>query len=178
MNRYRLIKEVHYIARNLTQLMNETLGDWYDVKVNATNDHVADRLLDRSQSVKKDLKLISDMTESLARHYACNLLSLVHGKEGSQRIVLYRKINGKTFAIPVTAVIKQPINEGDKPFMLIVIRTFIPEYDASIPDSSIKIDYVYPKIRFEYDGYRRVVSKLTRLIQSPTCPKALTVLRA
>lgn len=175
---YRLKREIRDIAGDLRTLLISSLGDWYNVNVYATNDHIADRLMDRTDSVEKGLGHIKEILESLGKHYACNLLHFARksSKMELQTIIVYRKIKGKTFAIPLTAKVL-PGNEIDKPCLVVSIRTVIPEYVTLAGKNSIHVDYQYPKIAFEYDGYRRVLSRLTRLIQSDDCPDALRVLR-
>lgn len=177
MNRTRLTREVNDIRLSTLRLLQESLGDWYDIRVFASSDHVADRLIDRSQSLKTNLKIVSDILASMANHYSCNLLYFLHDNNDLHRIVLYRKIDGKTFAVPITAKRMPPLEEGGKSLLQVVIRTVIPEYALRPSDKKIHIDYKYPKITFEYDGFRRVLSRLTKLVQSENCPSALKVLR-
>lgn len=174
---YRLKREIRDIRQNLKNLLTSSLGEWYNVSVYATNDHVADRLLDRSESVEKGLNTMKEILDSLGRHYSCNLLhyALKSGNMDLQTIIVYRKIKGRTFAIPLTAKVMR--GEVGKPTLVVSIRTVIPEYVTLEGKNSIHINYEYPKIVFEYDGYRRVLSRLTRLMQSEECPEALRVLR-
>lgn len=177
MNRTRLTREVNEIKNKFTNLFIQSLGDWYVIKVYATSDHIADRFLDRSTSLKNDLKTFSEIVYSLANHYSCNLLYFLKEYEEIHRVVLHRKVNGKTFAVPVTVKKLPPMEEGGKAAIVITLRTVIPEYTERMPTKNILIDYKYPKITFEYDGFRRVLSRLCRLVQSPECPDALKVLR-
>jgi hypothetical protein len=158
-------------------LLRDSLGEWYNIHVFATSDHVADRFLDRSQSIKKDLAIVKEMLVSLANHYPCKLLYFVRDNYENQFVVLHRKINGRTFAVPVTVKKFPPMEEGGKEMIRVTIRTVIPDYVSALPAENILIDYKYPKITFEYDGYRRVLSRLARLVQSVECPPALRVLR-
>ena len=177
MNRTRLTKEMNDIRITTMQLLKESLGEWYTIQIHSSSDHVADRFLDRSQSVKKDLATVKEMMVSLANHYPCQLLYFVRDTYEIKRVVLYRKINGKTFAVPITVKKFPAMEPGGKEMIRVTIRTVIPDYIATLPDESIHINYKYPKITFEYDGYRRVLSRLARLVQSVECPPALRVLR-
>jgi len=175
---YRLKREIREIAKDLRTSLTSSLGDWYNVNVYATNDHIADRLVDRSDSVSEGMRHIKEILESLGKHYACNLLhfALKSSKMELQTIIVYRKVKGKTFAIPLTAKVL-PGTETEKPCLVVSIRTVIPEYLTLAGKNTIHVNYQYPKIAFEYDGFRRVLSRLTRLIQSDDCPDALKVLR-
>lgn len=177
MNRYRLTREINSIRTKLSNLLNEALGEWYTIKVYASADHVADRLIDRATSIKKDLVLVSEIIESFGKHYSCNLLGVLSKSESMERIVLFRRVNGKRFAVAITAQMSRNTENSEKPEISVAIRTVMPDYGNIKKTHEIAVDYKYPKIHFEYDGFRRCVSRLTRLIQSPDCPAMLKVLR-
>lgn len=66
---------------------------------------------------------------SLANHYSCYVLTYaVKAKtEGTQEVIVYRRVNGKIFACPIT--VQMFFNEGEeKPVIAIRLRTVIPEY--------------------------------------------------
>lgn len=153
------------------------MGDFYTVKVSATRDHIADRFIDRSASIKKDFELYREILQSLAKHYSCNVLyHAVQTKGGGAReLIAYRRVNGKVFACVCTV----QLFEEEKPVIALRLRTVIPEYEANInARNAINVNYVPPKIKFEYDGYRRVMSRLDRLIASPDCPPQLRMLKS
>lgn len=177
MNRTRLTYLINTLRKEMNEAFTRSLGDWYIVKISATADHIADRFKDRSASVKKDLELYRELMLSLANHYSCRVLhyaELARTKGKMQEVVAYRRVNGKIFACAFTV----QYFEGEKPTIAIKLRTVIPEYDSNLGDrNSILVNYVPPKIQFEYDGYRRVMSRLDRLIASKDCPPQLRMLK-
>jgi len=94
-----------------------------------------------------------------------------------QNVVVYRKVNHKIFAVPIT--IQMFEDEFKDRLINITIRTMHPEYDAPVlaKNQTIHVNYMRPKIEFEYDGSRRVMSRLDKLVVSDDCPDALKVLR-
>ena len=131
----------------------------------------------RSASIKKDFELYRDILISLAKHYSCNVLHHVVKTKGggTQELIAYRLVNGKVFACVCTV---QLFDGEEKPVIALRLRTVIPEYEANINTrNAINVNYVPPKIKFEYDGYRRVMSRLDRLIASPDCPPQLRMLK-
>ncbi|AIK68125.1 hypothetical protein CPTMiller_00189 [Citrobacter phage Miller] len=176
MNRTRLMSRINDVRKEINDLFNIVLGDFYTVKVSATRDHIADRFIDRSSSIKKDFELYRDILISLAKHYSCNVLyHAVQTKGGGAReLIAYRRVNGKVFACVCTV----QLFEEEKPVIALRLRTVIPEYEANInARNAINVNYVPPKIKFEYDDYRRVMSRLDRLIASPDCPPQLRMLK-
>ena len=178
MNRTRLMYLVNSVRKEVSEAFTSALGDWYTIKVAATADHIADRFKDRSVSIKKDIETYRDIMMSLANHYSCYVLTYaVKAKtEGTQEVIVYRRVNGKIFACPIT--VQMFFNEGEeKPVIAIRLRTVIPEYVSLSNRKTIQVNYVPPKINFEYDGYRRVMSRLDRLIASKDCPPQLWMLK-
>lgn len=47
---------INNLRREVNQNFSKALSDWYVTKVSMTTDHIADRFLDRSASVKKTLR--------------------------------------------------------------------------------------------------------------------------
>ncbi|AAX78717.1 protein of unknown function [Pseudotevenvirus RB43] len=171
------MSRINDVRKEVNDLFNMVLGDFYTVKVSATRDHIADRFIDRSASIKKDFELYRDILHSLAKHYSCNVLyHAVQTKGGGAReLIAYRRVNGKVFACVCTV----QLFEEEKPVIALRLRTVIPEYEANInARNAINVNYVPPKIKFEYDGYRRVMSRLDRLIASPDCPPQLRMLKS
>lgn len=170
------MSRINDVRKEINDLFNIVLGDFYTIKVSATRDHIADRFIDRSASIKKDFELYRDILISLAKHYSCNVLHhAVKTKDGAQELIAYRRVNGKVFACVCTV---QLFDGEEKPVIALRLRTVIPEYEANINTrNAINVNYVPPKIKFEYDGYRRVISRLDRLIASPDCPPQLRMLK-
>lgn len=171
------MSRINDVRKEVNDLFNMVLGDFYTVKVSATRDHIADRFIDRSASIKKDFELYREILHSLAKHYSCNVLyNAVQTKGGGAReLIAYRRVNGKVFACVCTV----QLFEEEKPVIALRLRTVIPEYEANInARNAINVNYVPPKIKFEYDGYRRVMSRLDRLIASPDCPPQLRMLKS
>lgn len=180
MNRSRLISEASDIRALLSSHLTERLGDWYDVRVYMEKRHFADRMLDRSNCIKKDLVIVKDIAEGLGKYYACNILhhALKSSEFDIQSIIAYQKHDIRNFALVLTARIVNHL-DLEKPQLQVSIRTVIPEYSVLLLQSrnTILVDYKAPKIVFEYDGYKRKLSRLTNLVQSSECPDALRVLR-
>lgn len=181
MNRTRLMYLVNQARKESEVLLRERLGEWYRVIVKSKSDHIADRIMDRSQSLKKCLDTTTSMMIDVSKYFACTILFYADKSRSNGgemiNVILYRKIQGKTFAIPTTIRFYEG-EEGEKPLIGVVFRTVIPEYELSLNvRNNINVEYKRPKIVFEYDGYRRRLSRLERLIQSPECPDALKVLR-
>lgn len=171
------MSRINDVRKEVNDLFNMVLGDFYTVKVSATRDHIADRFIDRSASIKKDFELYREILHSLAKHYSCNVLyHAVQTKGGGAReLIAYRRVNGKVFACVCTV----QLFEEEKPVIALRLRTVIPEYEANInARNAINVNYVPPKIKFEYDGYRRVMSRMDRLIASPDCPPQLRMLKS
>jgi hypothetical protein len=171
------MSRINDVRKEINDLFNIVLGDFYTVKVSATRDHIADRFIDRSSSIKKDFELYRDILISLAKHYSCNVLhhAVKTKGGGAQELIAYRRVNGKVFACVCTV---QLFDGEEKPVIALRLRTVIPEYEANINTrNAINVNYVPPKIKFEYDGYRRVMSRLDRLIASPDCPPQLRMLK-
>lgn len=179
LNKYRLRNIINDLRTKMgAELLNNLKMTGYYIKVSATHNHIADRVIDRSTNHIKTVKTVEDMMMSLCNYYSCTLLHYAQKSltEGMQNVVVYQKINGKFFAVPITVIM---YDNADSKNITVTIRTVIPDYDKPILARSQKIlvDYKPPKIEFEYDGYRRVMSWLDRLIASPKCPDALKVLR-
>lgn len=177
MNRTRLTYLINGVRKEVNAAFERSLGEWFTVKVSATTDHIADRLMDRSASVKKGLDLYSEIMLSLANHYSCRVLYYAEKARNDkpQWLVAYRRVNGKVFACAFTVQVFE--NEGQLPTIAIRLRTVIPEYEQVNRKNAILVDYKAPKINFEYDGYRRVLSRLERLIASKDCPPQLHMLK-
>ena len=170
------MSRINDVRKEINDLFNIVLGEFYTVKVSATRDHIADRFFDRSASIKKDFDLYREILVSLAKHYSCNVLhhAIKTKGGGSQEIIAYRRVNGKVFACVCTV----QMFEGEKPVIALRLRTVIPEFEANLSTrNAIHVNYVPPKIKFEYDGYRRVMSRLDRLIASSDCPPQLRMLK-
>ncbi|UIW12483.1 MAG: hypothetical protein [Enterobacter phage ENC20] len=174
---------INNLRREVNQNFSKALSDWYVTKVSMTTDHIADRFLDRSASVKKDFAIYSEILNSLAKHYSCNVLyyAVKAKNEGMQEVIAYRRINGKVFACAFTVQMFENMDDSvahEKPVIAVRFRTVIPEYTLSLNTrNAIHVNYIAPKIKFEYDGYRRVMSRLDRLIASKDCPPQLYMLK-
>lgn len=179
MNNARLRNMISDLCKSVNTIFRNNLDEWFHVKVSMTTNHIADRFKDRSASVAKDFQAYSEILTSLAKHYSCNVLYYAEKArtERTQEIVAYRRINGKVFACAFTVQMFEGEN-GDKPTVAIRFRTVVPEYTANLNTrNTIHVNYVPPKIKFEYDGYRRVLSRLDRLIASADCPPQLRMLK-
>lgn len=180
MNRSRLMREVNDMRLALGKTLTEALGDWYIVKVTASNQHVADRILDRATTPEKGLSQVKQMLDELGKYYPCSILHFAQKSrtEGLQNVIAYKRVSpAQIFAIALTTkIIDAP--EQEKPVMVVTLRTVVTDYTSSLKDkNTINVAYKAPKIAFEYDGFRRTLSRLTRLVQSDECPDSLKVLR-
>ncbi|QFR55780.1 hypothetical protein JC221_134 [Yersinia phage JC221] len=182
LTRYRLATILNDTRKDVTVAMNKALADFgYDVTFNFNSYHLADRIIDRSHNHEKTVKLVCEMVTSLAKHYMCNVLFFAEKSKAdggkSHNVILYRTINRKVTAIPAQIRMYWD-EETQKHYLMITCRTFMDNYDLDIAGKhKINVDYKYPKINFEYNGYRRVMSRLDRLISSPECPDGLKMLR-
>ncbi|QPI17880.1 hypothetical protein POP12_088 [Pectobacterium phage POP12] len=181
MNRYRLASIINDLRLETSKRFNISLGEHgYIVRVNASNYHVADRILDRGNGKpEKIVKILGEMMNSLADHYPCEFLHHARkniDKETYNDLILTRKIDGKVFAVCCT--MRMELLESGKYDVLLTIRTVITDYVRTVMEKdSIEINFVAPKIHFEYNGYRRCLSRLTKMIESLDCPESLKVLR-
>ncbi|QDH49036.1 hypothetical protein PHYNN_246 [Pantoea phage Phynn] len=180
MNRHRIMREINDLRHETAKILTDALGEWYNVRVWASNAHVADRILDRFSTPEKGMKMLRESMIELSTYYPSYLLTyaLKSKEQGLQELIAYKRIDAvTTCAFPLTIkIVNDP--QYDKPGIVITMRTVIPDYTASLADrNSLEINYQHPKIVFEYDGYRRVLSRLTRMITSEECPPALQVLR-
>lgn len=179
LNKYRLRNIINDMRLEMSRILYRTL-EGYAFKINATTDHIADRILDRTTHHTKAINTVNEILISMCEFHACNILHYAQKSfnEGKmQNVVVYRKVNHKIFAIPIT--IQMFEDEFKDRLINITIRTMHPEYDAPVlaKNQTIHVNYMRPKIEFEYDGFRRVMSRLDKLVVSDDCPEALKVLR-
>lgn len=179
LNKYRLRNIINDMKLSMCRVLYRNL-EGYAFKVHATSDHIADRIMDRTTHHTKAINTVNDMLTSMCEFHSCNILYYAHKSlnEGKmQNVVVYRMVNHKIFAVPIT--IQMLEDESKNRLINVVVRTMHPDYDLPVlkNNQSIKADYTPPKIEFEYDGFRRVMSRLDRLIVSDDCPEALKVLR-
>lgn len=175
MNRTRMMYLINQARKEAENILKDRLGEWHRILVKAKSDHMADRIGDRSDSIKASLNIASEMMFEFCSYHACTILHYaVKAKESSemQNVIIYRKVGGKTFAIPVT--IRYYEDEEEKDLIAVVFRSVIPEYELSLNTrNSVHLNHKAPKITFEYNGYRRQLSRLERLVTSPNCPEPL-----
>lgn len=170
MNKYRLKNELQSIATATKKSLDEELNKFGFRFAIRFNDHVADRMVDRSKNSERDLRNINFMMQQLRNNYICNILH--HFMNDNKEVVLYKRYDLdhiRSFSLG-TYFNKIKDKDGNDVFY-IVIRTFIPEYELRLIKDRTSIEIKEPQKKI------RLVSDLQKMLYSDTCPECLHLLR-
>lgn len=165
MNKYKIQSELRAIANITEEHINKELEPFgFRFRVVITH-HVADRIIDRSDNVVRDVRNINYMMQQLRKNYICNLM---HYSKETHRLLVYfkyRKIVHECFALGTTLHV-------DDNVIKFTVRTFMPDFRTSNLPTKVRLLVKEPKNRI-FD----VNSPLQRMIYSDNCPEALRMLR-
>ncbi len=166
MNTHKLKYELRCIANITEKHVNEEYNE-FGLKFRFNiSPHVADRLIDRSTNVVRDLRNINYIMQQIRKNYVCNLLYYV---DNTHRLVVfseYKNLANQCFALGCT------VYKNDDSVIIFTVRTFIPDFRKSSLSNKEKLCIKEPKKTF-FD----VNSDVQKFIYSPECPEVLHKLR-
>ena len=165
MNKYKIQSELRAIANITEEHINKEL-DPFGIKFRIViTHHVADRIIDRSTNVVRDVRNINYIMQQLRKNYICNLL---YYSKNTHRLLVhfrYRNILHECFALGTTLHVQDSV-------IKFTVRTFMPDFKTSNLSTKERLLVKEPKKKV-FD----VNSPLQRMIYSENCPEELKMLR-
>lgn len=165
MNKYKIRKELRAIANLTEERINKVLEPFgLKFRVNIT-EHVADRLMDRSSSVVRDIRNINYIMQQLTENNICNLMHYANNTHRLLVYTLYKKIAHECFALGTTLYVEDSV-------IKFTIRTFMPDFRTMNLSSKERL-----QIKEPVKKVFNVNSPVQRMIYSDSCPEELKYLR-
>lgn len=165
MNKYKIRNELKQIAKLTENKINQEI-EFSTKKIQIfISEHVADRLIDRSTNVVRDIRNINYIMQQLYENYICNLL---YYSDNTHRLLVYsryKKIVHEIFSLGCTLYVQDNI-------IKFTVRTFIPDNKISSLDNKVHLEIKTPKKKI-FD----VNSNFQKFIYSASCPEELKKLR-
>lgn len=165
MNKYKIRKELRAIGNVTEERINKVLEPFgLKFRVNIT-EHVADRLMDRSSSVVRDIRNINYIMQQLTENNICNLMYYANNTHRLLVYKLYKKLANECFALGTTLFVEDSV-------IKFTVRTFMPDFKTNNLSSKDRI-----QIKEALKKVFNVNSDLQKMIYSDACPDELKYLR-
>ena len=165
MNKYKIQNELRAIAKLTEEDINNELEP-FGLKFRVViTQHVADRIIDRSENVVRDIRNINFVMQQLRKNHICNLM---YYAEETHRLLVYfnyRKIAHECFALGTTLHVQDSV-------IKFTVRTFMPDFKTNNLSTKERL-----LIKEPVKKIFNVNSTLQRMIYSDSCPEVLKMLR-